>query len=66
MLIHILIAVIILQEIIHYIERRDMLNRIMCKDITEYRQESSSPPKKTIPSAHSQVIKRWMKRGDDE
>lgn len=62
----ILIAVIILQSIFHYIERRDMTNRLMSKSYTEYKAIDSTPPK-NIPSAHSKVINRWRntKAGDE-
>ena len=54
----ILIAVIILQNTLHYLERRDMYNRLMSKSLTEYKQSGASPPKH-IPSAHDRVLKGW-------
>lgn len=57
----ILIAVIVLQDILHRVERRDMLNRIMSKSLTEYNQNGSPPPKHT-PSAHDRVLKNWRDR----
>jgi hypothetical protein len=61
----ILIAVIILQAIIHYIERRDMLNRIMSKSLTEYKQSDKKPPKH-IPTAHERVLHKWRNKAGDE
>ena len=54
----ILIAVIVLQSVIYHVERRDMLNRIMSKSLTEYKT-SGSPPPKHIPSAHDRILKNW-------
>lgn len=61
----ILIAVIILQSVIHYIERRDMMNRLMSKDLTEYKQGGKLPPKH-IPSAHELTLKKWRNKAGDE
>ena len=55
----ILIAVIILQSIFHYIERRDMMNRFMSKSFAEYKTKDNNPPYNNIPSAHSKVLNRW-------
>lgn len=54
----ILTAVIIIQAVFHYIERRDMYNRLMSKSLSEYRQGDKKPPKH-IPSAHDRVLKNW-------
>ena len=61
----ILIAVIILQAILHYFERRDMYNRLMSKSLTEYRQDTT-PPKEHIPSAHSRVLQKWRSKAGEE
>lgn len=60
-----LIAVIIIQAIIHFIERRDMYNRLMAKDLTDY-NKGKNPPPKHIPSAHEQTLKRWRSKVGDE
>lgn len=62
----ILIAIIVLQSLLHYRERRDLYNRLMSKNLTEYNQTKSPPPKKHIPSAHDRVLQRWKNRGGDE
>lgn len=59
-----LILANIIQVIIHYAERRDMLNRIMSRDLTEYKQ-SGSPPKQ-VPSAHDRTLSRWRNKVGDE
>ena len=61
----ILIAVIIIQALLHFIERRDMYNRLMSRDYTEYNQ-GKVPPPKHIPSAHTQTLKRWRNKAGDE
>ena len=63
----ILIAVIIIQSVIHFIERRDMYNRLMSKSLTEYKQcDKAPPPKKHIPSAHEQTLRKWRNKAGDE
>ena len=61
-----LIAVIIIQAILHFIERRDMYNRLMAKDLTDYNKGKNLPPPKHIPSAHEQTLKRWRSKVGDE
>jgi hypothetical protein len=60
----ILIAVIILQASLHFFERRDMYNRLMSKNLTEYKQ-SGTPPVH-IPSAHERVLNKWRNKAGDE
>ena len=63
----ILILVIIIQSLIHYLERRDMYNRLMSKDFTEYKQGGlPPPPPKHIPSAHDRTLEKWRKRAGDD
>lgn len=61
----ILCAVIIIQSIIHFIERRDMYNRLMSKSLSEYKQSDKLPPKH-IPSAHELTLKKWRNKAGDE
>lgn len=55
-----LIMANIVQSILHFVERRDMLNRIMSRDLTDYKQ-SGSPPKQ-VPSAHDRTLSRWRNK----
>jgi hypothetical protein len=57
----ILCAVIVIQAIFHFIERRDMSDRLMSKDLTEYKRADFSSDKHTsrIPSAHERALKKW-------
>lgn len=57
--IYILCGIIIIQCIFHHFERKDLYNRIMSKDFTEYKGKKRMSAK----SAHDRVIKRW--RGKD-
>ena len=59
----ILCAVIVLQAIFHYLERRDMCNRLMSKSFSEYKQGSTPPPH--IPSAHDRVLNKWRDKAGD-
>ena len=61
----ILCAVIVIQSILHFIERRDMYNRLMSKDYADYNRPKT-PLQPHIPSAHSQVIRRWKNKGGDK
>lgn len=54
----------IIQATLHFVERRDMLNRIMSNSFTEYKQ-SGSPPKQ-VPSAHDRVLKNWRNKVGDK
>jgi len=59
-----LCGVILIQQIIHHYERKDLYDRIMSKNLTEYKGDSPGYQ----ASAHSRVLSRWRQRkgGDDE
>lgn len=59
----ILCVVIVLQAIFHYLERRDMCNRLMSKSLTEYKQGRTPPTH--IPSAHDRVLQKWRSKVGD-
>lgn len=59
-----LIITNVIQAFIHYFERRDMLNRLMSKNYTEYRQDDTPP--RHIPSAHERTLNRWRNKAGDE
>lgn len=59
-----LVLLNITQAIIHSVERKDMLNRLMSRDYTEYKQGDNPP--KHIPSAHNRVLNRWRNKAGDE
>ena len=61
----VLILLNVTQAILHYFERRDMLNRIMSKTFTEYKSVKNSPPKH-IPSAHDRVLNKWKDKNGGE
>ena len=61
----ILIAFIVLQSLLHYRERRDLYNRLMCKNLAEYNQ-GKTPPPTTIPSAHDRVLRKWRNKVGEE
>ena len=61
----ILIAMLILQYILFYRERRDFLNRLMSKDYNEYSNGKNPPPKQS-PSAHDRVLKKWRNKVGEE
>lgn len=53
----ILCAVIVVQAILHYIERQKLQDRIMSRNLNEYKQRDEPP--KTYKSAHDRVMKKW-------
>lgn len=61
----ILVAVILIQTLLHYAERRDMCNRLMSKDYTEYTQ-ANNPPPKPVPSAHDRILNKWRNKVGEE
>ena len=61
MITYILCGVIVLQYIIHYVERRDLYNRLMSRDLNDYKGK----PIQRAMSAHEAVLKRW-REGEKE
>ena len=61
-----LCSVIVIQNIAHYLERRDLYNRIMSRDIREYSKITGTSEGVTQKeSAHRKAINNWKKAGDD-
>lgn len=58
---YILGGVIILQSILHHFERKDLYNRIMSKNLAEYKGGAPHSPK----SAHARAIKKWRQKGGE-
>jgi hypothetical protein len=52
-----LAVVIVVQQIIHHYERKDLYDRIMSKTLTEYKGDSPG----YHVSAHRRVLNRWRK-----
>lgn len=57
-IVYILFGIIILQSAMHYKERKDLYNRLMCKDANEY-QSMSGIAKKKVKSRCRNVMDRW-------
>lgn len=51
---------LIIQEVLHFVERRDLYNRIMSKNYSEYRNDKPLDAQ----SAHRRTIEKWRKKGD--
>lgn len=58
---YILIGVIFTQAIVHYFERKDLYNRLMCKDIHEYKNINTEAKK--VLSAHTKTLRNWRSKG---
>ena len=60
MITYILCGVIVLLLITHHFERKDLYNRIMSRDLIEYKGEKSF----YTPSAHKKRLERWRRKDD--
>ena len=60
MAVYILAALLVIQDILHRCERKDLYNRIMSKDYKEYKTADKPLPKHI--SAHRRVIQKWRKK----
>lgn len=68
----ILTAIILIQTIIHYIERRNVLNKLVSLNddenapnsfvLSSIKDKYRHTPKKHIPSAHERVLNKWKNR----
>ncbi len=58
---YLLCAIILIQLVTHRAERRDLYNRIMSKNLTEYKGEPASYQ----ISAHKKVLNNWKDRRSD-
>lgn len=56
----ILCAVIVIQAVSHHIERGKLLDRIMSRNLNEYKARDEPPVKHE--SAHDRVLKKWRDR----
>jgi hypothetical protein len=62
MICYILIGVVVAQQIVHAIERRDLYNRLMCRDLTDYKRNTGGEAdKETRSTAHEKAIDKWRK-----
>ena len=62
---YILSAIIIIQAIIHRVERWDMLNRLTCNSSNFPNKKGDTPPKH-IPSAHDRTLNKWRNKVGEE
>lgn len=58
----ILTAVIFIQEIIHFTERKDLYNRLMSRDLHDYKSLKDNE-RKHIETAHERALARWRDKG---
>lgn len=52
--------IIVGMSIVQHIERKDLYNRLMCRNMTEYNNIKTDEPKQPI-SRHKAVLNRWRK-----
>lgn len=61
----ILCGIIAVQNITHFIERRELYNRIMSRDLREFEKfNGKSEPVEPVISAHRRAINDWKGEGD--
>lgn len=52
--------IIVGMSIVQHMERKDLYNRLMCRNMTEYNNIKTDEPKQPI-SRHKAVLNRWRK-----
>lgn len=66
-----LAAVLLIQEVLHHKERRELIDRLMARNLAEYKANNASAvegtekPKNDRLYRHREVIKRWRSGGGD-
>ncbi len=64
-----LVIVIIIQSILHYVERKDLYTRLMSRNLREYEKfnkvGSDDAAIFTKESAHRKALKKWDGGGDE-
>ncbi len=53
-----LTAIIVIQSIVCHLERKDLYTRLMCRDVSDYKNANSGESKPPI-SRHKEVLSRW-------
>lgn len=61
MIAYVLCGVLVLQAVMHRIERRDLYNRIMSKNFAEYKDEH-----RAVKSAHRRAVDKWRGKEGEE
>lgn len=59
---YILSGVIIIQGVLHHIERRDLYTRLMCRDMQDYKSANKKDMQSPV-SRHKEVLNRWRGKG---
>lgn len=59
----ILIVLIALQSCLCYFERKGLYDRLMSRDIKDYRNKSILNDRKTPVTAHKRTLKNWRDTG---
>ena len=62
MIVHLMyLAILFVLLVIQHFERKDLYNRIMSKNLTEYKSGGNY----RVKSAHDKIIERWRGKGGD-
>lgn len=61
----ILCGIIALLVIMHYFERKDLYNRLMSKNLSEYKRFSHYSVPESRETAHEKAIKKWRNGRSD-
>ncbi len=63
--VNIIACLIVFEQVLHYIERRELSKMLISKDLKEYTvSQDNTPPHRPL-SAHREVLKRWRDGGGD-
>ena len=63
---YVLAVIIAIQAILHAIERKDLYNRIMSRDIADYKVLKSDKPVKPVVPKYKKVMTEWRKGKREE
>ena len=54
-----LLALMAVISVLHHFERRDLYNRLMSRDLSDYRRVASGDTDEHRETAHQKAIKKW-------
>lgn len=56
---YVLSTIILVQAVMWHFERKDLYNRLMCKDIKEYKSLVETKPTQ-VKTAHQKALNKWQ------
>lgn len=59
---YILAGIIVIQSVIYHFERKDLYTRLMCRDVSDYKNANGKNVKSPL-SRHREVLDKWRGKG---